>query len=209
MSIKDYNAAKSLNYPKELYSVDMLKSGYISMKEARAEYMRLKSIARKRLERLEQAGFGDTEIYRANKGNYPAQSKLSDAEFVYKLSDLAKFIGSQTSTVTGERAYIHKNVTQLQKHGYTWVDEKNFLEFANFMDYYRTLELDKIYSSEEILEILENKDASQGIDALEKLKNDFEKYKRTKKGSIDSYIEDRADKQIAKAKKAKRKKVSK
>ena len=209
MSIKDYNAAKSLNYPKELYSVDMLKSGYISMKEARAEYMRLKSIARKRLVRLEQAGFGETEIYKANKGNYPAQSKLSDAEFVYKLSDLAKFIGSQTSTVTGERAYIHKNVLKLHKHQYTWVTEENFLEFTDFMENYRTLELDKIYSSEEVLEILENKDASEGMKELEKLKKDFEKYKRTKKGSIDSYIEERADKQIAKAKKAKRKKVSK
>ena len=159
--IRDFNPGSALAYPRELYNVDVLKAGMLDMKSARAEYMRLKSIARKRLVRLESAGFADTSIYKYNKGHYKAQSQLSDSELIYQLSDLARFIGAQTSTVTGQRQYIRTNVEKLTKHGYTGVTEKNFLKFAEYMDAYRSRQIDKVVSSEEIVEMFE-KDVTEG-----------------------------------------------
>ena len=151
--IRDFNPDSALAYPRELYNVDVLKSGMLDMKSARAEYMRLKSIARKRLVRLEREGFADTSIYKYNKGHYKAQSQLSDRELIYQLSDLARFIGSQTSTVTGQRQYIRANVEKLHKHEYFGVTEENFLKFAEYMEEYRSRAMDEVVTSEQIVKI--------------------------------------------------------
>ena len=66
------------------------------------EYTRLRDIAQKRLKRMSESEFADTQIYRKYKDAFPKQKDLRSAsDLAYTLSDLARFVSSPQSTITG------------------------------------------------------------------------------------------------------------
>lgn len=144
--------AASLTYEKDWYAPVFLRHLMNTGDEAkvRKEYTRLRDIAQKRIKRLEKAGLTDTEVYKRNVKHYP---KLGDIktknELSARLSDLARFVASERSTVSGFKAIRKKSLETLHEHGYEFVNEANFKDFGEFMAEYRYQHLDQIYDSGE------------------------------------------------------------
>ena len=106
----------------------------------RKEYSRLRSIARKRLERMSRSEFTDTAAYQLNKSHYPQLAKIHGSqELSERLSDLQRFLSAEGSSVTGQRRIQQRRVEALQSHGFDFVNKSNLREFGEFMEMLRSL----------------------------------------------------------------------
>lgn len=140
-----------------------------NMAAIRKEYTRLRDISQKRLKRMGKSMFKDTQMYKRNVNHYPLLKDIqSEAELAARLSDLSRFVSSQTSTVSGMNAQMKKSLKTLSEHGYNFVTKENFISFGKFMEEYRFQKLDEIYDSG---------DAAETYDVLEKHRVDPEKVK--------------------------------
>lgn len=124
-------------FPISAYQPQALQEGY-SEKELRREYSRLRSVARKRLERFEGSEFEDSNVYRYNKGKYVPLSQVSNkGELVHLLSDVARFLTAEAGSVTGQRAIRDKAIATWHEKGYTWLNKSNYAAFARFLEFSR------------------------------------------------------------------------
>lgn len=159
------------------YTPSNLKAMLENKKEpqVRKEYSRLRDIAQKRLKRLEEAGFSETEVYKKNISHYPTLKEIkTKSELAQRLSDLSRFIKSSQSTVQGIKERRQKVLESLSEHGYTFVNESNLNEFGDFMESYRANMLDMEYDSGDAAELY-SVSIKHKIDP-EDLKKDFEYY---------------------------------
>lgn len=124
--------------------------------ELRKEYTRLRSIAVKRLARLEKAGYERTSVYKYFKK--PVLKKLSDiktmSNLAKSLAQLAQFIESPLSTVTGQKEQRKSKIEKLQSYGYE-IDESNFDNFTEWMELLAGQAEDLLYDSEGLVELWE------------------------------------------------------
>lgn len=149
------------------------------MKEVRAEYSRLRSIARKRLNRLANSEFSGSQAYRMNRNLYVPLKDIKDSRTLYsKLTMLSRFIVSEQSTVTGQSRIRDKTISTLHERGYTMVNKFNFLDFVDFMEDFRARKLNKLYDSSQALELFDLAE-SKGYDSLE-LTKDFDAFMKNK-----------------------------
>ena len=139
----------------QLYSRDVVKNADIwTPKAIREEYSRLRSIARKRLERLEKLE-PDSYAYRHNVGVYKPLKELTQTEVIKLLPELAQFIAAKTGTVTGIRQARLKAIEKLQEHGYEQINESNYKTFASWMEKWRSEKLTHSIGSIEVVEAFE------------------------------------------------------
>lgn len=207
----------SLRYDFNWYTPSNLKAMLEGSKdlnrEVRKEYSKLRDIARKRLQRLEAAGYTDTEAYRRNVNHYP---KLKDiktkSELAQRLSDLSRFIASSQSTVSGIKEREQKVLERLHENQYNFVNESNLKDFGEFMEAYRDQMLDMEYDSGDAAEVYSIV-VKHKVDP-EKVKEDFEYWlehidealkMRRSKDSAGNYerIKKRLDKKLKKGNKRK------
>lgn len=144
----------TLKYDKNLYTPTGAKE--LTDKELRQEYSRLRSIARKRLERFEGTEWTTSQIYQYNKEGFkPLKEIKSDRELRYLLSDVARFITAERGSVSGLEKERRQAVKTLNERGYTFVNKKNFRKFAEFMEYVRTANLNRIFDSKRVADFYE------------------------------------------------------
>lgn len=144
----------TLKYDKNLYTPTGAKE--LTDKELRKEYSRLRSIARKRLERFEGTEWTTSQIYQYNKEGFkPLKEIKSDRELRYLLSDVARFITAERGSVSGLEKERRQAVKTLNERGYTFVNKKNFRKFAEFMEYVRTANLNRIFDSKRVADFYE------------------------------------------------------
>ena len=149
----------------------MIEAGRV--KEVRKEYTRLRDIAQKRLKRLAAAGYKNAEVYQRNYKHYPLLKNIkSSSELAQRLSDLSRFIESRRSTVKGIKDTRNQALRTLHEHGYKFVTEENYGEFAEFMESYRNNMLDMEYDSGDAADLF-GVAVKHEIDP-EKIKEDFE-----------------------------------
>ena len=159
-------------FPISAYQPQALQEGY-SEKELRMEYSRLRSVARKRLERFEGSEFEDSNVYRYNKGKYVPLSQVSNkGELVHLLSDVARFLTAEAGSVTGQRAIRDKAIATWHDKGYTWLNKSNYAAFARFLEFSREF-VGQPYM-EKAAELFRRAD-DQGV-SVEQIKNNFEWY---------------------------------
>lgn len=142
--------AAKLTYDVDWYNPRKLKSMMEDgqTKEIRKEYTRLRDISQKRLKRLAQAGYDDTQVYLKNVNHYPKLKDIkSESELASRLSDLSRFITAKASTVTGQKDIMYKSLKTLHDDHYYFVNEGNFREFGKFMEEYRFQMQDLDYDS--------------------------------------------------------------
>lgn len=166
-------AGATLRYPPEAYvpSVGRM-SMYMTEAQMRAEYSRLRSIARKRLERFEGSEFTDTQQYRLNVGRYkPLKEVQSRAELAGLLADVSRFVTARTGSVSGLQRQRTQSLASLHEHGYTFVNRKNFKQFIDFMEDWRTVDKNKIYDSARVADLFS--EAKRQRVSFEQLKKDF------------------------------------
>lgn len=124
--------------------VKALSSGSTTMKELRKEYSRLRSIAQKRIGRIEKSAIPFT------KGARPYFSKLinivTERDFVREYAELSRFIESPSSTAKGRRERRDKTIDTLQKRGFN-VDKSNYMQFLNFIEWFKHSEYSAKYDS--------------------------------------------------------------
>ena len=144
----------SLLYEKETYTPEGAKN--LTEKQLHKEYSRLRSIARKRLERFEGTEWTDSQVYKLNAGVYkPLKEMTSERELRHLFSDLARFVMAKTSSVSGLEAQRKEAIGTLNDRGYDFVNKENYREFAEFMEYARVSNLNKMYDSKRIADFYE------------------------------------------------------
>ena len=125
-------------------------------KEMRKEYSRLRSIARKRLERLAESEFRETQTYkRAQHQFIPLADVPNKIALAYKLKDVFDFVNTSKTTVTGMRAIRKKSIDTLKAHNIDFVTEENYLEFGEFMRYARAKAKAKLFDSDQAVALYE------------------------------------------------------
>lgn len=159
----------------DLYYVDILKSINIKESDMRAEYAKLRKSVQRRVSRLRVAGYNvrDLETYIDANLNYTSKS-ASVVDLPYLLSDAARFLRRETSTVAGRRNFIESSVKRLNEDSYDFVTVSNFEDFAWFMDAWHKSEYEGMYSSEQIAELYET--AIQHAWNIEDVKKRFGDY---------------------------------
>ena len=122
---------------------------YFTDKEARAEYARLRAVAEKRVQRLENAGYK----LNGQKEFKPLQRNASEAEIYKSLADVAKFVNMKSSTITGRKAQVEKMVEKMHEHGYDFINKNNAEQFGEFMREAKKHDEYRGYDSEEVVEL--------------------------------------------------------
>ena len=126
------------------------------MKDVRKEYSRLRSIWRKRYERLLKSDYKDINLVTDRPIYRYKQLKdiKSDREIYHLLSELATIIASDRTTVTG----LKKQEKEQMKHindvyGTELKTHEDLLNFGRFMEQLRDFASDRIYDSDFAVEL--------------------------------------------------------
>ena len=152
-------------YPYRLEQIDEI--------ALRKEYTRLRKIANKRLARLQASEYKESDLAKEYAGGFALLADVKDLP--RELTQLARFVASERSSITGLKRIDNQTVSTLHQHGYTFVNAKNVGQFGAFMEEMRQAGYSKLYSSEFLANGWSEKGVSTRNNA-DKLKREFEKY---------------------------------
>lgn len=139
----------------------------MSASAVKSAYSNLRSIANKRLSRLESAGLGTFGSYR-----FPKVRELNEDQLRRELAEASRYVRDPWHTVRGARSYMNREIKSLHKQGYDWIDESNFREFTEYMDDLRDQYGSKAFDSGDAADVFSN-GQKIGIDT-DTLKENFE-----------------------------------
>lgn len=126
------------------------------MKDVRKEYSRLRSIWRKRYERLLKSDYKDINLVTDRPIYRYKQLKdiTSDREIYHLLSELATIIASDRTTVTGLKKQEKEQMKHLNDvYGTELKTHEDLLNFGRFMEQLRDFASDRIYDSDFAVDI--------------------------------------------------------
>lgn len=126
------------------------------MKDVRKEYSRLRSIWRKRYERLIRSNYKDINLVKDRPIQRYKQLKdiTSDREIYHLLSELATIIASDRTTVTGLKKREKEQMQHINDvYGTELKTHEDLLNFGSFMEQIRDFALDRIYDSDFAVEL--------------------------------------------------------
>lgn len=121
------------------------------MKDVRKEYSRLRSIWRKRYERLLKSDYKDINLVTDRPIQRYKQLKdiTSDRELYHLLSELATIIASDRTTVTGLKKQEKEQMQHINDvYGTELKTHEDLLNFGRFMEQLRDFASDRIYDSD-------------------------------------------------------------
>ena len=121
------------------------------IKDVRKEYSRLRSIWRKRYERLLKSDYKDINLVTDRPIQRYKQLKdmTSDREIYHLLSELATIIASDRTTVTGVKKHEKEQMQHINDvYGTELKTHEDFLNFGRFMEQLRDFASDRIYDSD-------------------------------------------------------------
>lgn len=126
------------------------------MKDVRKEYSRLRSIWRKRYERLLKSDYKDINLVADRPIQRYKQLKdiTSDRELYHLLSELSTIIGSDRTTVTGLKKLEKEQIQHINDvYGAELKTHEDLLNFGRFMEQIRDFASDRIYDSDFAVEL--------------------------------------------------------
>lgn len=126
------------------------------MKDVRKEYSRLRSIWRKRYERLLKSDYKDINLVKDRPIQRYKQLKdiTSDREIYHLLSELATIIESDRTTVTGLKKQEKEQMQHINDvYGTELKTHEDLLNFGRFMEQIRDFASDRIYDSDFAVEL--------------------------------------------------------
>ena len=126
------------------------------MKDVRKEYSRLRSIWRKRYERLLKSDYKDINLVKDRPIQRYKQLKdiTSDREIYHLLSELATIITSDITTVTGLKKREKEQMQHINDvYGTELKTHEDLLNFGRFMEQLRDFASDRIYDSDFAVEL--------------------------------------------------------
>lgn len=126
------------------------------MKDVRKEYSRLRSIWRKRYERLMKSDYKDINLVKDRPIQRYKQLKdiTSDREIYHLLSELATIIASERTTITGLKKREKDQMERINDvYGTELKTHEDLLNFGCFMEQVRDFASDRIYDSDFAVEL--------------------------------------------------------
>lgn len=126
------------------------------MKDVRKEYSRLRSIWRKRYERLLKSDYKDINLVADRPIQRYKQLKdiTSDRELYHLLSELSTIIASDRTTVTGLKKQEKEQMQHINDvYGTELKAHEDLLNFGRFMEQLRDFASDRIYDSDFAVEL--------------------------------------------------------
>lgn len=126
------------------------------MKDVRKEYSRLRSIWRKRYERLLKSDYKDINLVKDRPIQRYKQLKdiKSDRELYHLLSELSTIIASDRTTVTGLKKQEKEQMQHINDvYGTELKTHEDLLNFGRFMEQLRDFASDRIYDSDFAVEL--------------------------------------------------------
>ena len=140
--------------PEEWYYPEALKSGSLSVAEMREQYNYFRGVAMKRLNRLGESEFADSQAYLKNIKQFKPLSRIeTQSELEQRLYSVQKFLRSKGSTISGQKAIRKKAVEAAQEKGLDFINESNIAEFGQYMDYLRAKYKGAQFDSERAMRI--------------------------------------------------------
>lgn len=162
--------------PEEWYYPEALKSGSLSVEEMREQYSYFRDVAKKRLKRLGESEFADSQAYLKNINQFKPLSRIeTQSELEQRLYSVQKFLRSKGSTISGQKAIRKKAVEAAQEKGLDFINESNIADFGQYMDYLRAKYKGKQFDSERAVRLFVAA-TKKGIDPIE-VAEDFEYWK--------------------------------
>lgn len=126
------------------------------MKDVRKEYSRLRSIWRKRYERLLKSDYKDINLVKDRPIQRYKQLKdiISDREIYHLLSELSTIIASERTTITGLKKREKEQMEHINDvYGTEIKTHEDLLNFGRFMEQLRDFASDRIYDSDFAVEL--------------------------------------------------------
>ena len=140
--------------PVEWYYPEALKSGSLTVTEMREQYNYFRGVAMKRLKRLGESEFADSQAYLKNIKQFKPLSRIeTQSELEQRLYSVQKFLRSKGSTIRGQKAIRKKAVEAAQEKGLDFINESNIAEFGQYMDYLRAKYKGAQFDSERAMRI--------------------------------------------------------
>lgn len=147
-------------------------------KTLRREYTRLAQVANRRLANLEKNNLGTWGSRR-----FGGIRGMSDEYVEAALLEVSRYLRDVRHTVRGERDYMRREIAELHRSKYTWVNESNFYQFTDFMDKMREQYGAKLFDSSDFVKVFRE---------MDRLKTDPEKvyevFKEVNRLSMDPQI---------------------
>lgn len=136
----------------KLFSVKQIRK--MAEADVRKAYSTLRSVANKRIQRLNRAGLG------TNPTLYPTIQQIRDTDKVSMdamLADVSNFLRSPRTTVTGERAFLADFQERMSKMGYGDLvgTRSDIYQLLDYLDALREMYSDKVYSSGDALDVFQ------------------------------------------------------
>lgn len=141
--------------------------------ELRKEYSKLRSIVRKRQERLEQSEFAELAEVK-HYGKLPPVAQIKNKQqLVYALAEAKRFLNKDIS-ITRFKRERKAMIAKLNDNGYDFVTKQNFLSYVTFMETMRTIAQNMHFDSEPIADLFES--VTTGKIPASKVRKWFEKF---------------------------------
>lgn len=138
--------------PYDFLNIQQMRSE-LEPREMRRIYSYFRSVANKRVKRIEAAKLtGASKAYQTLGGQVPPLSAIPLDKLPYALRETAVFLSRAGSTVKGIRDAQKRRIKTLQERGYE-VDEQNFGKFVQFMEEAKDRLLAEGLSYEKIMEL--------------------------------------------------------
>lgn len=169
------------------------------IKEVKKEYSRIRSILRKRLERMEGTEWEKSEYYKKHKDGFKTLKEIkSDRELFYELNKLAKTLVSQKSSIGGlekEREHFLEVMNSKDSAYRGIVNEDNYWDFIEYMKALEEMGIKYQYDSKRELEYFKEnrKEIKKMIDDKEKLDEHFKNWLKKKDARYVKYIDNRGN----------------
>lgn len=172
----------------EYYTLDAIRHADVWTDEnVTAEYTRLRKIAQERLRAISKSDIGRaSKTWYYNRNRFKPTSELRPYERKILLAEVAKMMQAETGTLAGIKHQRKKAIQTFHEHGYTFIDESNFIDIGEFFREWKDSEF-RGYGSTVALDFYEKiKDseaferASQRVDKSAQLLKDFQEWKKQK-----------------------------
>ena len=131
-----------------------LQSGQVSERALRQTYTQLRQTAMRRSRSVSSASV--TSEFGNNPGEYFQRVKnlTTQGALIREIADVGKYLHSKRSTITGLKKTRQNVISSAESLGFN-VNESNYKDFINFMQWFKASEYSKIYDSdqEEVVEV--------------------------------------------------------
>ena len=153
-------------------------------------YAKDRKIVQDRLYRMGKTEFRRSKTYTENYNKLPKVRNLkTKEELAAAFYDVNKLILSGYTSITKQRMQKAKALSGLRANNYDFINESNFWDFYDFMEWYKNTKLMQVYGSptdEELQTYLDNVEKKKDPSAM---KEAFLEYKGSTSKEFEAFLE--------------------